>query len=983
MECNKEEASRAKAIAERKMQDKDFVGARKFALKAQQLYPDTENISQMICVCDVHCSAENKIFGNDLDWYGILQIGDSADDALIKKQYRKLALLLHPDKNKFSGAESAFKLIGEAQRVLLDREKRSFYDMKRRTTYKPVLPNQASQQTSKGFNPAQRSKVHSNFTSNPSSIAKGFSVPFQGPKQQAQSGAANGRETFWTMCPFCSIRYQYYKEVLNRALRCQNCNKPFIAYNMHDQATRPGSNATPPIFPRQDACNVSASKAGSETVNRKPDSNPGCQAAENAEFVKSQQARQSHKGSDYLQRKHEQGSKPSRKANSTRGRKQMVESSESFESDSSLDSEGLEMQSDGDTLRAQQYDNVGDHHTRRSSRNKRHVSYNENASDDDGTMPLPKRAKVSGSSSPLTEKKLDASGKEHASKGFSPASASVNEGRKGVCNNSDDAETIVEPMKKSPEAENGFIVDSSPEISPEPTFHEYPDPEFCDFDKDREEHCFKVGQVWAAYDTVDAMPRFYARIRKVFSPKFKLQITWLEPDPDDEDGIMWAESELPFSCGKFKFGNSEYTEDRLMFSHLVSWEKGSGRDYVKIYPQKGETWALFKNWDAKWYEISEKERKYEYEFVEVLSQYDDIVGIRVAHLGKLKGFASLFCQIGEKEIQIPPAEVLRFSHRVPSYRMTGNERKDVPRGSFELDPASITMKLEEVSLPKVDGCSPANDLPSSAAHANSSMETANPSASYYCDNEVEHVNKPDVDVNGQEVPDSEFFYFDGMKSDDKFQVNQVWALYSDIDGLPKYYGLIKKIDTHPGFKLHIAWLEVCYLASDMVLWKDKHMPISCGQFKVKGGRGQQYTSSSSFSHQLRVEQTGRKNMFAIYPRKGDVWAIYKNWHPDMTSSCLKNCEYDVVEVLEENPLYVIVSFLERVHGFNSVFRPQKNGDSHLTREIPLSELLRFSHQIPSFRLTDEKDGSLRENLPIPPLKAQNSPYCTRRLSLDL
>ncbi|KAJ8434950.1 hypothetical protein Cgig2_025986 [Carnegiea gigantea] len=950
MECNKEEAFRAKAIAERKMQDKDFVGAHKFASKAQQLYPDTENIAQMICVCNVHCSAGNKILGNELDWYSILQIEHTADDVLIKKQYRKLALLLHPDKNKFPGAESAFKLIMEAQKVLLDRDKRSFFDMKRRTTCKLVIPNQASQQTSSGFNSAQRSRGHSNSMSN-------FSAPFEEPKQQGQqSGAANGRETFWTLCPFCSVRYQYYKEVLNRSLRCQNCKKPFIAYNMRDQATRPGSDTTQPFFPQQNGSNVRVREASSENVNRKPTSNPGTHAAENAEFSKSLKAKQSQKCSDNLQRDWEEGSKPSGKANGMRGRKQMVESSESFESDNSLDSE--EMRSDGDNLRAQQFDHVGDHHTRRSSRNKRHVSYSDNASDDDKTMSSPKRAKGSASSSPLREKQSDALGKEQPCKVSSPASASVSEGRKGACNNPDDFRAFVEPTEKSSQPQNGFVVDSTPETTPEPTFHEYPDPEFCDFDKDREEHCFKASQVWAAYDTVDAMPRFYARIRKVFSPRFKLQITWLEPDPVDEDGIMWAESELPFSCGKFKFGNSEYTEDRLMFSHLVSWDKGSGRDSIKIYPGKGETWALFKNWDAKWYLLSEKERKYEYEFVEVLSEYDETVGTRVAHLGKLKGFASLFCKMGENEIQIPPAEVLRFSHRVPSYRMTGDERKDVPKGSFELDPASITMKLEEVSLPKLDGRTCVIDL-SNSEEADSSVETAKKSVSMHCDNEVENVNQPVVDANGEEVPDSDFFNFDGMKSIDKFQVNQVWALYSDIDGLPKYYGLIKKIERHPVFKLHIAWLESCYLASNMVVWKDKQMPISCGQFKVKGGRVQHYSSRTSFSHQVRADQTGKKNVFAIYPQEGEIWAIYKMWRPDMTCSGFKNCEYDIIEVLEGNPSYVKVSVLERVDGFNSVFRPQKSGNSLLTREIPLVELLRFSHQIPSFRLTNEKGGGLR------------------------
>ncbi|KAH7857981.1 hypothetical protein Vadar_018605 [Vaccinium darrowii] len=65
MDCNKEEAIRAKQIAENKMQNKDFSGARKIAIKVQQLYPDLENISQMIMVCDVHCASEHKVCGDD------------------------------------------------------------------------------------------------------------------------------------------------------------------------------------------------------------------------------------------------------------------------------------------------------------------------------------------------------------------------------------------------------------------------------------------------------------------------------------------------------------------------------------------------------------------------------------------------------------------------------------------------------------------------------------------------------------------------------------------------------------------------------------------------------------------------------------------------------------------------------------------------------------------------------------------------------
>ena len=64
---------------------------------------------------------------------------------------------------------------------------------------------------------------------------------------------------------------------------------------------------------------------------------------------------------------------------------------------------------------------------------------------------------------------------------------------------------------------------------------EYADTNFSNFDNDRDESCFKAGQVWAAYDTLDAMPRFYAFIRKILCPAFKLLITWSEPEPLNKD----------------------------------------------------------------------------------------------------------------------------------------------------------------------------------------------------------------------------------------------------------------------------------------------------------------------------------------------------------------------------------------------------------------------------------------------------------------
>ena len=67
-----------------------------------------------------------------MDWYGILGVYPYADEETVRKQYRKLALNLHPDKNKSPGAEGAFKLVSEAWSLLSDKVKRLAYNQNRR-----------------------------------------------------------------------------------------------------------------------------------------------------------------------------------------------------------------------------------------------------------------------------------------------------------------------------------------------------------------------------------------------------------------------------------------------------------------------------------------------------------------------------------------------------------------------------------------------------------------------------------------------------------------------------------------------------------------------------------------------------------------------------------------------------------------------------------------------------------------------------------
>ncbi|KEH32313.1 putative DnaJ domain-containing protein [Medicago truncatula] len=76
----------------------------------------------------VHRIPTKTIF---IDWYCILGVEENAGVNTIRKRYHKLALQLHPDKNKHPKAEIAFKLVSEANACLTNAAKREAFDFER------------------------------------------------------------------------------------------------------------------------------------------------------------------------------------------------------------------------------------------------------------------------------------------------------------------------------------------------------------------------------------------------------------------------------------------------------------------------------------------------------------------------------------------------------------------------------------------------------------------------------------------------------------------------------------------------------------------------------------------------------------------------------------------------------------------------------------------------------------------------------------
>ncbi|KAJ6760268.1 hypothetical protein OIU79_025181 [Salix purpurea] len=707
MECNKDEAVRAKEIAEKKFMGRDYVGAKKFGLKAQSLYPELEGLSQMLIAFDVYISAENRISSGEVDWYSVLGVNPWADDETVKKQYHKLALILHPDKNQSLGADGAFKLVSEAWGLLSDKEKRLAYNQKlnlsgrqqRVPTHTKVPSSQHSANGSHNHNSTVTSHTR---TQNKNMQSSSTSAP---------SLSSRKPDTFWTICHRCMMHYEYLRVYLNHNLRCPNCHQPFLAVEKDppsnvtkssQNSRHHAANSNPFNFPRNGGQSSGSEGFGARNSTTAPNPQRSNFTSMNDAGGKLASTSTGGHAESVVQKAHDQVKREQDPQGATGWEKRYV-SKRTGNSSHRVDQLSKRRKSDEASMNNYGADILNQAAIRNGGAGL-------------GNSSEPRRGyleaqRVYGFSDihtkSITERELPL---------HEVRNMLMKKGLLDVCGKLKEWSSNQEKLKESRTQENkvnsdankhkksgdtaGISSNESTKQAPAPLSINVPDSDFHNFDLDRTESSFGDDQVWAAYDENDGMPRYYARIISVISLKpFKMKISWLNSRSNSEFGPLdWVESGFLKTCGDFRTGKHEISKTLNTFSHRVTWTKGT-RGVVRILPRKEDVWALYRNWSPDWNDDTPDEVVQEYEMVEVLDDYDDEQGISVVPLIKVAGFKAVFRRHGSpNEVRrIPKEEMFRFSHQVPNHMLTGEEAHNSPEGCRELDPAAIPMEFLQVT----------------------------------------------------------------------------------------------------------------------------------------------------------------------------------------------------------------------------------------------------------------------------------------------
>lgn len=691
------EALRLKNQAEQKYVAGNLKSALKYAKRAHRLQPSLEALPEMLTSFKILRTATKPITSTPPeeggsgaasvppappDYYKILQIERFAHINTIKKQYKKLALTLHPDKNPFVASEEAFKHVGEAFRVLSDRIRRKDYDLRLRI----AMQNEA----------------------------------------EAAAGAAGGGveevPTFWTACSTCRLLHKFERKYLGQNLVCPSCKKSFKAVEVEEEEDNAsmaergeeGENVGLRTSERIKARRLGKMSSAGGVSERSGVKNKGLREKlivkdlENVgkkrglegvgddvviEGLRSRSERKEGRSGGVemeertMTRARTKRVKVDEEETMTLAEMQMLAKKKVIQQKMKLkgkekEVEEREKEKDKDMGNEELQEKENEEETQNEKSKEKEIEMeNEKEEEEIEKDTQKKQQKLSEKESNMGMDKINEREKRDRKRGASSNEKSMAVVERRASRSSRDL--VIEKGRRSRQNNMEIVaVEAS---------------DFYNFDKDRVERSYKKGQVWAIYDSEDGMPRHYALIDEVVSLNpFQVRLSWLEfQNNGDEQLISWEKIGFHISCGRFKVSEKASVKSPKMFSHLPDCERAA-KEVYRIYPKKGSVWALYNEntLDSGRNQIMKNMGCYN--IVVFLTSYSEIHGLSMAYLEKVDGYKTIFKrkEFGAHAIRwLEKDEFRLFSHQIPGRKLSGEEAPGLPRDCWELDPASLPPNL--------------------------------------------------------------------------------------------------------------------------------------------------------------------------------------------------------------------------------------------------------------------------------------------------
>ena len=620
-----EEAVRLKGIAETKYKKSNLKSALKYAKRALRLAPNLDGLSEMVTSFKILRSP-------DSDWYTILQVEPFAHINTIKKQYKKLALLLHPDKNPYAGSEEAFKLVGDAFRFLSDKIRRKEYDMKLRIRI-------------------QDDNVNVN-------------------------AAAPAVDTFWTACSTCRLLHKFEKKYLGHSLVCPSCRKSFLAVQVE---TNDGDDAVAVEETRVRSERLRKRSLGLVGRFEQSGSNRKMGSGENLTSVcgvKGKRGGGVKLGSVNVKgRLHGGGGVTSGE----------LEREEDEDEDGDGDDRGIWS---GGRLRnsgLKRMRTVGDVLER---------SMPKRAKTGEEMMTLAEMQLEAKQKAHQERMKLKSKEKENNEREKRKEKERHGDLKKSRDSKSGDLE-IERHRKKGmgleidrrKDSRSGDLEIMSVEDS---DYYDF------DKDRvEKSFKRGQVWAIYDDDDGMPRHYGLIDEVVSVNPFEVKMSWLDFQSN-GDEGLIIWEKMGFHISCGRFKVARKTSINSVNVFSHIVDCERAAREVYRiyprkgSVWALYNDAAV-----DAEGRNLSAKDKRC-YDIVVFLTSFSEIHGLSMAYLEKVDGFKTVFKrrEIGSHAIRCLEGDDVRlFSHQIPARKLSENEAPELLKDCWELDPASLPSDL--------------------------------------------------------------------------------------------------------------------------------------------------------------------------------------------------------------------------------------------------------------------------------------------------